>query len=273
MKKALFLFSFFILISLASVSYSLSFCFFIEPRFSISKVNPDSSYIYIQDELISRHTRSGDDSFNIFAGRLTTLNPGTYSDSLIVNFLNHINCDFAAPTDYLFHFPELVDNFTLLASNLSLDIESSPSDNFLNYVFFNFGDKKIALFAVYTPDLSVKFDYSNKVSFEFEVFRSTVRLIERLSSEADFVIMLSSLSRFLDDQITRENPVDVVVSFDYQRAPSRKLSNGITDFYSILSSQNEVGYLDFFIESDSNKLSYTWKTKNLLEEGSNEKAD
>ena len=226
MKKfigVIFIISIFVL--LPAEDY-LDLNFFIEPKFEFKYTN-------FINFLIKNIRNDSIRQVNIFAGRILEK---PQSDSLTVEFLNTIKPSLTSPVDYLFYEKNL--NFKLLISNIESD--SIP---IIKNEIIRTDSMKVGIFAIYTPDFVVKNNIADHAKFDFDVFDIAKEQAEYLTKKTDYVIMLSNLSNYIDNDIVQDIPVDVVVSFDYQKKSNELFSNHQTMFYSILTNQGYYGKL------------------------------
>ena len=226
MKKfigVIFIISIFVL--LPAEDY-LDLNFFIEPKFEFKYTN-------FINFLIKNIRNDSIRQVNIFAGRILEK---PQSDSLTVEFLNTIKPSLTSPVDYLFYEKNL--NFKLLISNIESD--SIP---IIKNEIIRTDSMKVGIFAIYTPDFVVKNNIADHAKFDFDVFDIAKEQAEYLTKKTDYVIMLSNLSNYIDNDIVQDIPVDVVVSFDYQKKSNELFSNLLTMFYSILTNQGYYGKL------------------------------
>ncbi len=216
---------------------------FIEPRFKKNNMNMVNFLIKnIKNDSISQKL--------IFAGRLLE---EPQSDSATVAFINLLEPDIVSPVDYLFNEKSLDQH--LLISNIKSDSLQIIENKIIEADSF-----KIGIFSIYTPDFAVKNSLAEHVIFNSNIFEIARYQAELLSQETDFVIMLSSLSKYIDADIVKNIPVDAIVSFDYQEKRNELLNNK-TKFYSIISNKNKYGKLRFTF--DNGKLNCNWIEERL----------
>ncbi|MCD4820416.1 MAG: hypothetical protein K8S23_17185 [Candidatus Cloacimonetes bacterium] len=216
--------------------------FFTEPHFKIKnieeiKINIESK---TQNDTI-RH-------YNFFAGKILEKSA---SDDEIVEFLNVVDCAYCTPTDYSFdpHYRDLL--FKLLASNISGNFR-----NLISYKVIETDSMKIGIMAIYSPDFAVKNNISDLTEFDLDVFGVTKELSQKLQKKTNFIILLSNLSKYIDDDLVENLPIDVVISFDYQPKKNEMLSNKRTFWYGIKTFKNKFGKLRLTYQSG--KISYKW---------------
>ncbi len=213
--------------------------FFVEPHFESDNTNMVNFLIKnIQADSIKQ--------VNIFGGRILER---TASDSMIVDFLNTIEPDLASPTDYLFS-NQIID-FNLLASN----IRSDSIFTIENQIFFS-DSIKVGVFALYTPDFTVKNDLPKHIHFDFEIPDVIESQVKRLAKHTDVIVMFSSLSKFIDADLMKKYEIDAVVSFDYQKKRNERLANHKTKWYSILTKQGKYGKLRIKYSDDEYSVSW-----------------
>ena len=80
---------------------------------------------------------------------------------------------------------------------------------------------------------------------------------KNLQKKTDFIILLSNLSKYIDDDLVEYLPIDVVISFDYQAKKNELLSNKRTFWYGIKTFKNKFGRLH--LSYKSGKISYKWQ--------------
>ncbi len=200
--------------------------FFIEPKFEHNKMNMANFLVKnIRNDSIRQE--------NIFAGKIFA---PPQSDSLTVTFLNMVQPFLASPVDYLFY--DKVINFKLLISNIESD--SIP---IIKNLVIETDSFKVGIFSIYTPDFVVKNNIADYTIFNFDIFDIAKQQANLLAKHTDYVIMLSNVSKYIDNDIVKELPIDAVVSFDYQKKNNELLSNHLTMFYSVLTNQGNYGKL------------------------------
>ncbi|RLC48792.1 MAG: hypothetical protein DRI23_10120 [Candidatus Cloacimonadota bacterium] len=214
--------------------------FFVEPRYEYENKNMINFLIKnIQADSIRQ--------VNVFGGRILE---DAASDSMIVDFLNTVEPDLVSPTDYLFS-NQIID-FNLLASNIKSD--SIPTIE--NQIFFS-DSIKVGLFALYTPDFTVKNDLPEHVHFDFEIPEVIESQIKRLAKHTDVIVMFSNLSKFIDADLMKKYEIDAIVSFDYQKKRNELLANHKTMRYSVLTNQGKYGKLR--IKYSNGEFSTSWQ--------------
>ena len=234
-----------LLTSLLNAVDYLDFNFFIEPKFS----NNFNKKNFVGQNTINDSVRQ----INIFAGQILKK---TTTDSSVVTFLDSVNCDFVCPTDFLF-YPVLNDiNFRFLTANIECD--SVP---ILKETIIKTDSMRVGIFAIYSPDFVVKNAINPKAKFDFDIFQVAEKECEKLESQTDFIIMISNAGKFVDEDIVRYLPINVVVSFDYQKKNNELLSNKKTFFYSIISKRKKFGKLR--LKYESGKIRRKWIEMNF----------
>ena len=226
LKKILLIVFVLICVGLLSAEDYIDLNFFIEPRFEIEDMNMVNFLIKnIQNDSIQQ--------VNIFGGRILEKSA---TDSMIIEFLNAVQPDLTSPVDYLFS-QEFID-FNLLASNIKSD--SIPIIE--NQIFVT-DSIKVGIFSIYTPDFSVKKDLPEYIDFGFEIPTVIEEQVQRLSKQADVVIMFSNLGKYIDADMMKKYEINAIVSFDYQKKRNELLSNRKTRWYSILTNKGKYGKL------------------------------
>lgn len=225
MKRIFVLLILLLLSSLCAEDY-LDINFFIEPKFEHDKLN--------MVNFLTKNIRN--DSIrqvNAFAGRILS---EPQSDSLTVLFINSLKPEIISPVDFLFSHTNL--DCELLISNIVSDSIPIIKNKIIKSDSF-----KVGLFSIYTPDFTVKNNIANHAKLNTEIFKIAKEQAKYLSSETDYVIMLSNVSKYIDNDIVKELSIDAVVSFDYQKKRNELLSNRSTYFYSILTNNGAYGKL------------------------------
>ncbi len=218
--------------------------FFIEPRFEAAEI--ESLTTIIENSLCDSIKQN-----NFFAGRILK---NAESDSLVLFALESLPCDFVCPTDYFFYNTN--SNVSLLASNIFSD-----SISILENAIIEADSFKVGIFSLYSPDFTVKNEINPKVEFEFDVFEVAEKQVNILKEKTDFIILLSNLTKFIDEDIVKNLPIDAVISFDYQSKRDEIFSNKRTNFYSVLTKYGKFGKLRLTYEKG--KIKSKWEEINL----------
>ncbi|MBN1326354.1 MAG: hypothetical protein JW996_00215 [Candidatus Cloacimonetes bacterium] len=174
------------------------------------------------------------------------------SDIFTLAFLNISGCQIACPTDYPFRIKNQGMKFSLLASNISCDT-LKIDDN----IIVGKDTLKIGIFSIYSPDFAVKNDLAAGVKFNYDVFNTAYRQAKILSIKTDYVIMLSNLSRDIDEDIVSSLPIDAVLSFDYLDREEKLFRNGRTKFYSCSGRKGRFGKL--IITKQGDMITEQWQ--------------
>lgn len=214
--------------------------FFVEPKFDPVEMN-------MVNFLMKNIRNDSIRQFNVFAGRILK---SAQNDSLTLQFLNLIKPDLACPTDYLFYDKNV--NFNLLNSNVVSD--SVP---ILDRYIVKTDSITVGFISVYTPDWVVKNEIASHAEFIFYIFDIVKEIAADLATQTDYIILLSSLTKYIDTDLIHTLPIDVVVSFDYQKKENEKLNRGKSSFYSILTNKGKYGKLRLTYKNE--KVSHTWK--------------
>lgn len=218
--------------------------FFTEPHFgNINKTD------FIKNNTVNDSIKQ----INIFGGKILK---NVSRDSIIIAFLDSVNCDYTSPTDYMFSALDYKINFEILASNIVCD--SIP---IITEAIIETDSIKIGIFSLYTPDFVVKKSINPNAELSMKVFDIAKELTETLADKTDFVIMMSSLSKYIDNEITKDLPIDAVVSFDYQKKRNEVLDNKRTNYFGILSHKGIFGKLRF--EYENGELTSKWIEKRI----------
>ena len=238
-KTVLLLFVFILLGSLFAEDY-LDINFFIEPRFEHNQIN-------MVNFLVKNIRNDSIRQVNAFAGRLLV---EPQSDSLIAIFINALEPEIVSPIDYFF-FEKAIES-ELLISNIESDSIPIIKNKIIKCDSF-----KVGIFSIYTPDFVVKNTIAGHAKLDTKVFEIAKEQVKLLAKKTDFVIMLSSLSKYIDNDIVKNLEVDAVVSFDYQKKRNELLSNRSTNFYSILTKHGNYGKLRLLYHKG--KIQGKWK--------------
>ncbi len=230
---------------LHSIEY-LDLNFFIEPKFDDSNLDKEKFILEntFNDSIIQ---------INIFAGKILK---NAESDSSVIAFLDSINCQYACPTDYLFYEGSNTLNFKIISSNIKKD--TIP---IIENIILQTDSISIGIFSIYTPDFTVKNEINPNAEFDCDVFKIAKEQAKYLTKKTDLVIMMSNVTKYIDEDIVKKLPVDVVVSFDYQKKKNGLLSNNKTDYYSILSNRGKFGKLR--LKYENGKITREWIEKKI----------
>lgn len=240
MKKIILLvFVLLILGSLFAEDY-LDINFFMEPRFEHDQIN-------MVNFLVKNIRNDSIRQVNAFAGRLLA---EPQSDSLTAMFINMLEPEIISPVDYLFFDKSI--NFNLLISNIESDSIPIIKNKIIECDSF-----KVGVFAIYTPDFTVKNDIAAHAKLDTDIFRIAGEQAKFLAKKTDYVIMLSNVTKYIDNDIVEKLDVDATVSFDYQKRRNELLSNMTTNFYSILTKKGKYGKLR--LEYHNGKVRGKWK--------------
>ncbi|MDO9578180.1 MAG: hypothetical protein Q7J16_09870 [Candidatus Cloacimonadales bacterium] len=238
-KVIIFIFLLFVFGNLLAQDY-LDLNFFIEPKFDQTEMN-------MVNFLIKNIRNDSIRQFNVFVGRMLK---SAQNDSLTLQLLNLIKPDLASPTDYLFYDKNV--NFNLLSSNVISD--SVP---ILDRYIVKTDSITVGFISIYAPDWVVKNEIASHAELKFKVFDIVKDLATDLAPKTDYIILLSGMSKFIDTDLIHTLPIDVVVSFDYQKKDNEKLNRGKSSFYSILTSKGKYGKLRLTYKNG--KVSHGWK--------------
>jgi len=200
--------------------------FFVEPHFEYDNLN-------MVNFLIKNIQADSIQQVNIFGGKILQK---AATDSMIIDFLNSVEPELTSPTDYLFS-NQIID-FNLLASN----IQSDSIPIIKNQIFVT-DSIRVGIFAIYTPDFTVKNDLPEHVKFNFEIPDVIEEQVIQLAKQTDVIVMFSDLSKFIDADLMKKYEIDAVVSFDYQKKRNERLANHKTRWYSILTNKGNYGKL------------------------------
>jgi len=241
LKKIVILF--FLIISLMilnSIDY-LDLNFFIEPKFDEKKFDKENFILEntVNDSIIQ---------VNIFGGKILQI---AEKDSSVIAFLDSVNCQYVCPTDYLFYEGNDTLNFKIIASNIKKD--TIPV---IENIILQTDSISVGIFSIYTPDFMVKNEINPEAKFDFGVFMIAGEQAKLLAKKTDLVIMLSNVTKYIDEDIVNKLPVDIVISFDYQKKKNELLSNKRTDYYSILSHRGKFGKLRMVYRDE--KITREW---------------
>ena len=98
---------------------------------------------------------------------------------------------------------------------------------------------------------------ANHAKLDTKVFEIAREQAKYLAKKTDYVIMLSNVAKYIDNDIVKKLDVDAVVNFDYQKKRNELLSNKNTNFYSILTKHGNYGKLR--LEYHKGKVQGNWK--------------
>jgi len=216
--------------------------FFIEPEIHIDKQNE------IKESVVKSTRNDSITYLNIFAGKIFRK---TVPDSLLLSFLNEIDCNLASPTDYKFNNGPYLTKFKIISSNIFSD-----NMNIIENKIIKTDSMRIGIFSIYTPDFMVKNNITSNIDFKYNVFTVTKKQVKYLKDKTDYLIMLSNLSKYIDKDIVKNLPVDVIISFDYKKMRNEFINNK-TKFFSILSKKGKFGRLRIIYEKG--KIKSSWK--------------
>lgn len=240
MKKVIsFVFVMMILSSLFAEDY-LDINFFIEPRFDHDKIN-------MVNFLVKNIRNDSIQQVNAFAGRLLK---EPQSDSLTAVLINILAPEIISPVDFIF-FDKTIEN-DLLISNIESDSIPIIKNKIIKCDSF-----KVGIFAIYTPDFAVKNNIAAHAKLETDIFRIVSEQSKYLAKKTDYIIMLSNVGKYIDNDIIKNLNVDAVVSFDYQKKRNELLSNKKTNYYSILTKNGKYGKLR--LEFNKGKILESWE--------------
>ncbi|HPR18459.1 MAG TPA: hypothetical protein PLD62_09465 [Candidatus Cloacimonadota bacterium] len=240
MKKATLLIILLIIGAGMAAEDYLDLNFFIEPKFEPIDLN-------MVNFLIKNIESDSIRQCHVFAGDILA---GSQPDSLILYFLNTLQPDIAAPIDYLFANKDVHCN--LLMSNVLCD--SVP---ILDRFIVKTDSIKVGIISAYNPDWAVKNDLPEEVKLDFKVFDRTRQLARELAPDTDFIVLLSNMTKTIDADLIDTLPIDVVVSFDYQKKDNGRMNRGKSSFYSILTNKGKYGKLH--LKMHKHRLSYEWR--------------
>jgi len=240
LKKVIsFVFVMMILSSLFAEDY-LDINFFIEPRFDHDKIN-------MVNFLVKNIRNDSIQQVNAFAGRLLK---EPQSDSLTAVLINILAPEIISPVDFIF-FDKTIEN-DLLISNIESDSIPIIKNKIIKCDSF-----KVGIFAIYTPDFAVKNNIAAHAKLETDIFRIASEQSKYLAKKTDYIIMLSNVGKYIDNDIIKNLNVDAVVSFDYQKKRNELLSNKKTNYYSILTKNGKYGKLR--LEFNKGKINESWE--------------
>ena len=239
LKKIMMLVFVLIILNFLFAEDYLDINFFIEPRFDQNKINMINFLIKnIRNDSISQ--------VNAFAGRLLK---EPQSDSLTAILINALAPAIISPVDYFFYDKTI--EYELLISNIESDSIPIIKNKIIECDSFNVG-----IFAIYTPDFTVKNDIAAHAKLETDIFRIAKEQAKYLAKKTDYIIMLSNVGKYIDNDIVEDLSINAVVSFDYQKKRNEKLTNRTTIFYSILTKKGNYGKLR--LEYDKGNLTENW---------------
>ena len=214
--------------------------FFIEPRFDHDQIN-------MVNFLVKNIKNDSIRQVNAFAGRILA---EPQSDSLTAMFINALEPEIISPVDYFFYDKSI--NHNLLISNIESD--SIP---IIKNIIIKCDSFRVGIFSIYTPDFVVKNKIADHAKLDTKVFEIAKKQAKYLAKKTDYVIMLSNVAKYIDNDIVKNLGIDSVVSFDYQKKRNELLSNRVTNFYSILTKNGNYGKLR--LEYHNGKIKGKWK--------------
>jgi len=226
-------------------------CIFAEEIIELNFFNQPKFDFFDFDTIENKINTVFDDSIstNIFCGKILD---EAESDIFVLAFLNAVGCDVAIPTDYQFRSVNRNLNFQLLASNVKSDSLIITEE-----IIVSTDSLRVGIFSLVSPDFLVKNDIDPNLKFDYDIFEVAERKANELAEKTDFVIMLSNMTRYIDNDITRDLPVDFVFSFDYQIKEEGLLKNGSTYFTSLDSGKGIFGKLR--LRFHNNEILYSWE--------------
>lgn len=238
----LFIFLLFLTINILNALDEIDLNFVNEPQFT----NLESDIKKLNTVLSAQKNAH----LNIFAGKIIKQN---HSDSLLIDTLNKLKCNLAVPVDFTFEKPKLKPKFKILSSNIS-----ASNLNIYKTYTIKTDSMKIALIAVYTPDVLVYGKISSNAKFDYDFFKKIRNKANELKKKGvDKIILVSNLSKTIDKKITMNTPIDAVLSFDYKKRDSGWLSKNVK-FYSVLSYKRKFGKLKIIY--NKGKIKLRWAT-------------
>jgi hypothetical protein len=235
------------IVSYFAYAESVHLHFIIEPKFNLEAAETISQSLKKHTENDSIKTR------DFLCGEILSKE---YSDRELVDFINLLACDFVAPTDYHFTENKRIKNSKFLSSNLQ-----SSGLKLNQYELILSDSLKIGIITVNSPDQIVKNKISENVILNYDFFEITTDLAKALKKKTNFIILLSNLSKDIDEDLVKDSNIDVVISFDYQSRPNGKLSNNKTYWYSTKAHRGSIGTLQ--IEYKNGKVIYQWKDRKV----------
>lgn len=226
MKKIILLvFILFMFCSIFAEDY-VDINFFIEPRFEHDQIN-------MVNFLVKNIRNDSIRQVNAFAGRILA---EPQSDSLITVFISALEPEIISPLDYFFFDKSF--NHDLLISNIESDSIPIIKNKIIMCDSF-----KVGIFAIYSPDFTVKNNIADHAKLDTDVFKIAKGQANLLAKQTDYVIMLSNVTKYIDNDIVKIIEVDAVVSFDYQKKKNELLTNRKTNYYSIITKNGNYGKL------------------------------
>ena len=240
MKKIIMLIVVLLMLGSLFAEDYLDINFFIEPMF-------EHEQIYMVNFLVKNIRNDSIRQVNAFAGRLLA---EPQSDSLTAFFINTVRPEIISPVDYFFYEKELYCD--LLISNIVSDSIPIIKNKIIKCDSF-----KVGVFTIYTPDFMVKNNIADHAKMDTKVFIIAKEQAEYLAEKTDYVIMLSNVAKYIDNDIVKNLQVNAVMSFDYQKKNNELLSNRTTNFYSILTKNGKYGKLR--LEYHNGKVQEKWE--------------
>ncbi len=218
----------FILLMLGSLFAEdyLDINFFIESRFEHDQIN-------MVNFLVRNIRNDSIRQVNAFAGRILA---EPQSDSLTAVFIDALEPEIISPVDYFF-FDQSI-NYDLLISNIESDSIPIIKNKIIKCDSF-----RVGVFAIYTPDFTVKNNIADHAKLDTDIFNIAKEQANLLAKQTDYVIMLSNVTKYIDNDIVKNIEVDAVVSFDYQKKKNELLTNRKTNYYSVITKIGNYGKL------------------------------
>jgi len=208
---------------------SMDLHFVIEPLF------PFEAKAEISKTLLQK---TGNDSIPSYLFMCGTIFNKTETDTKLIRFLNSLPVDYAAPVDYHFTTNDEIDSFTFLTTNIS-----SPHLLLKPYELILNDSLKIGIITINSPDQFVKNSITHNAQIKYDFFDKTKQISQELKSKTNFILLLSNLSKEIEEDLVHDTAIDVVISFDYQSGKNGMLSNKKTYWYSTKAHKNILGTL------------------------------
>ncbi len=178
------------------------------------------------------------------------------NDKKLIQFLNSLPVNYAAPVDYKFTANDIIDSFTLLSTNIA-----TPHLPLKPYELIIKDSLKIGIITINSPDQLVKNNILNEAHMNYNFFEKTKQISQDLQSKTNFIILLSNLSKEIEEDLVHDTSIDVVISFDYQSKKNEILSNKKTYWYSTKANKNNLGTLQ--IKYKNGIVRHQWINKKV----------
>jgi hypothetical protein len=201
----------------------ISINFFIHPQFEVDAMDVLAGQL--QEVTIDSVM-----SINVYAGEI--FRPAL-ADSAILDNLGRLPGMLFSPNDFLHHYQERFPSFGLLAANIESDSVTT-----LKKFVIKVDTLKVGIFSIYTPDWFVKQNYAEGVEIKADVFAVAKQQVSKLkASGCQYIVMVTSLSKYVVNSMAMEIGVDSIINFDYARTKN-----------TLMGKDKQIGY--YFLNSE-----------------------